>query len=43
MNSKKVAWTNLQDGVGVRRGDNLPPQKYIKNTSHVEQLLQNTY
>ena len=24
---------DLQDGGGVRRGDHLPPQKYIKNTS----------
>ena len=24
---------SLQDGGGVRRGDDLPPQKYIKNTS----------
>ena len=24
---------DLQDGRGVRRGDHLPPNKYIKNTS----------
>ena len=24
---------NLQDGGGVRRGDHLPPQKYVRNTS----------
>ena len=24
---------DLQDGRGVRRGDHLPPHKYIKNTS----------
>ena len=24
---------DLQDGGGVRRGDHLPPHKYIKNTS----------
>ena len=24
---------DLQDGGGVRRGDHLPPDKYIKNTS----------
>ena len=24
---------DLQDGRGVRRGDHLPPRKYIKNTS----------
>ena len=24
---------DLQDGVGVRRGDHLPPHKYIRNTS----------
>ena len=24
---------DLQDGGGVRRGDHLPPQKYIRNTS----------
>ena len=34
---------DLQDGRGVRCGDHLPPHKYIKNTLHVEQLLQNTY
>ena len=26
-------WGGLQDGGGVRRGDHLPPDKYIKNTS----------
>ena len=24
---------DLQDGGGIRRGDHLPPHKYIKNTS----------
>ena len=26
-------WGDLQDGGGVRRGDHLPPHRYIKNTS----------
>ena len=32
---KKIwaSWGDLQDGGGVRRGDHLPPPKYIKNTS----------
>ena len=35
---------DLQDGGGVRRGDHLPPDKYIRNTStcgttHTEHLL----
>ena len=30
---KKSHWGDLQDGRGVRRGDHLPPHKYIKNTS----------
>ena len=30
---KIAIWEDLQDGRGVRRGDHLPPHKYIKNTS----------
>ena len=30
---KTILWRDLQDGRGVRRGDHLPPQKYIRNTS----------
>ena len=30
---KKLAREDLQDGGGVRRGDQLPPHKYIRNTS----------
>ena len=42
--SSKYERGDLQDGGGVRRGDNLPPHKYIKNTSacgttHTEHLL----
>ena len=41
INKKKVKYAikktqkrdNLQDGGPVRRGDQLPPQKYIKNAS----------
>ena len=29
----KTKQEDLQDGRGVRRGDHLPPHKYIKNTS----------
>ena len=29
----KVCGGDLQDGGGVRRGDHLPPHKYIRNTS----------
>ena len=41
---KRTASGDLQDGGGVRRGDHLPPHKYIKNTStcgttHTEYLL----
>ena len=34
---------DLQDGRGVKCGDHLPPNKYIKIHLHVEQLSQNTY
>ena len=30
---KKLGWGDLQDGREVRRGDHLPPHKYIRNTS----------
>ena len=40
---KSVIRGHVQDGRGVRRGDHLPPHKYIKIHLHVEQLLQNTY
>ena len=30
---KKMGTGDLQDGGGVKRGDRLPPHKYIKNTS----------
>ena len=30
---KEISGRDLQDGGGVRRGDHLPPHKYIKNTS----------
>ena len=33
MTLETMAVGDLQDGVGVRRGDHLPPHKYIKNTS----------
>ena len=29
----RVVISSLQDGRGVRRGDHLPPHKYIKTTS----------
>ena len=31
--TKSTNVEDLQDGGGVRRGDHLPPHKYIKNTS----------
>ena len=31
--TQEVMEVDLQDGVGVRRGDHLPPHRYIKNTS----------
>ena len=37
--NKNNSGGDLQDGGGVRRGDHLPPHKYIKNTSHGELLL----
>ena len=40
---KDKSWGDLQDGRRVRRGDHLPPHKYIRNNLHVEILLQNTY
>ena len=30
--AKNIVERDLQDGRGVRRGDQLPPQKYIRNT-----------
>ena len=30
--SKDGQWEELQDGGKVRRGDHLPPHKYIRNT-----------
>ena len=34
---------DLQDGGRVKRGDHLPPHKYIRNTSTCGKTLQNTY
>ena len=39
----KDATRKLLDGRGVRHGDHLPPNKYIKIHLHVAQLLQDTY
>ena len=43
MDVKKEMRGDLQDSGGVRRGDHLPPHKYIRKQLHVEQLLQDTY
>ena len=29
---KRKSWRDLQDGIGLRRGDHLPSDKYIRNT-----------
>ena len=42
-NPKDATREDLQDGRGVRHGDHLPPNKYIKIHLHVAQLLQDTY
>ena len=44
LETQKIQEEDLQDCGGIRRGDHLPPHKYIKNTStcgttHTEHLL----